>query len=330
MPTVFRVPPTSILRILLIARQWILTALLLLAGSALPGVAAAGCSFAAGRTGDITLSVPASITVPRDTPVGSVIYTSTLNPPPYQVSVSCTSDPAGIINLVGSQPVSSTLFPIGNSGLSARWMYQSTSSFFGAYGAMTLVGKTGFGGTRHGIQIVKTGNIAAGATVPGGYVLSWDFGALNALRLTLSNSIAIVTQSCSTSDVTVKLGTCRTSDLRGPGTYAAATGFTIPVNNCPAGMHSVKFRINPATAIASGTSSVATLDGSSTASGVGVQLLDGNGTPYAFGTVTAVSGYNSGTGGSLSIPMQARYYQTAAMVGAGSANTAMILTMDYQ
>ncbi len=59
-------------------------------------------------------------------------------------------------------------------------------------------------------------------------------------------------------------------------------------------------------------------------------MLDGNGTPYVLGTVTPLASYNSSTGGNYAIALQARYYQTATAVVAGTANTSMILTMNYQ
>ncbi|BFO08947.1 hypothetical protein GGER_14570 [Serratia rubidaea] len=63
-----------------------------------------------------------------------------------------------------------------------------------------------------------------------------------------------------------------------------------------------------------------------TASGVGIQLLHNN-TPVKFGTLLPVA--NTVVSGPITIPLVARYYQTASAITAGQANGTATFTMTY-
>lgn len=78
-----------------------------------------------------------------------------------------------------------------------------------------------------------------------------------------------------------------------------------------------------------GRRSVVALDSSSTATGIGVQLLDNTGMVFPLGTYRTFANYNS-FGGSFTIPFQVRYYKIASTIGAGTAKTSMTFTMNYQ
>ncbi|WP_322061195.1 fimbrial protein [Paraburkholderia sp. J63] len=94
-----------------------------------------------------------------------------------------------------------------------------------------------------------------------------------------------------------------------------AASFTIDLNDCPAGLGqyglAIQYEIDANTTILDSTNAVVALDGTSSATGVGIQLLDGNGNPFPLGQVVALNGYNPATGGSHTVPLRARYYQTA-------------------
>lgn len=102
-------------------------------------------------------------------------------------------------------------------------------------------------------------------------------------------------------------------------------------------MTAVKFTFKPAagiTLVNSGTAAQhLSLKSGSTASGVGVQVLYQDGTLIPFNTasdITLSSGYNATTGGSFTVPMKARYIQTASTVAGGTANSAVEFTMTYE
>jgi major type 1 subunit fimbrin (pilin) len=96
-------------------------------------------------------------------------------------------------------------------------------------------------------------------------------------------------------------------------------------------MTGIEYRIDPVTTVLDSAQSVVALDGSSSASGTGVQLLDSTGThAFPLGQSVRFNDYNPATGGSYGIPLQARYYQTGASIGVGTANTSMTFTMTYE
>ena len=142
--------------------------------------------------------------------------------------------------------------------------------------------------------------------------------------------VDVTVLSCVTPDVMVPMGTHSASELTGLNTFTSAASFNVSLNSCPAGMNTVQYEIQPSTAVIDRSQSVVALDSSSTATGVGVQLLDGTGAVFPLSTRVTFSGYNQSTGGSYTIPFQARCYQTADTVGPGRANTSMALVMTYQ
>ncbi|MDF3833199.1 fimbrial protein [Cupriavidus basilensis] len=143
------------------------------------------------------------------------------------------------------------------------------------------------------------------------------------------NSIFIV-PACTTPSIPVDLRSHRSSEFSGPNTVTSSVNFDLALNNCPAGMKAIQYQVDAVTPIISSVNSVVALDGTSTATGVGVQLLDGSGAAFQLGRAQTFNGYNSTTGGSYTIPFRARYIQTGSTVGPGRANSVMTFTMTYQ
>jgi len=110
----------------------------------------------------------------------------------------------------------------------------------------------------------------------------------------------------------------------------APVPFNIAINNCPAGVRSIQYMLTPNTA--SLGNGVVSLDAgvAPVATGVGIQLLDGAGNPVSYNVAVPVSGVTSGTGGSYTVPLKATYFQTAASLQSGSANTSFTFTIIYQ
>ena len=94
-------------------------------------------------------------------------------------------------------------------------------------------------------------------------------------------------------------------------------------------MNAIHYQIDAVTPIVDNANAVVDLDGSSSAAGIGVQLLDGDGNPAILGTKRPFAGYNGATGGNYTIPMRARYRQTGDTITPGSANSAVTFTMSY-
>ncbi|SEJ78552.1 major type 1 subunit fimbrin (pilin) [Paraburkholderia diazotrophica] len=152
----------------------------------------------------------------------------------------------------------------------------------------------------------------------------------NLVDVTLVGGPTFAPVACATPDVTVPMGTHANTEFSGVGPISTApASFNISLNNCPAGINSIKYEIDAVTTIVDASQSVVALDSASTARGVGVQLLDANGNALPIGTQQTLPGYDP-AGGNYTIPLKARYYQTTAPVLAGSANTVMTFTMNYQ
>lgn len=186
------------------------------------------------------------------------------------------------------------------------------------------------------VAIVTTGTVSAG-TLPAqtiaktaGVIGNIPASGTSAHYLNMPQ-VQIVPMTCETPDVPVYLGKHFTNALGNIGSTTPPVEFNISLNNCPAGMNTIRYRIDPTTTVIDGTQSVVALsDIPGSATGIGVQLLDGAGAALKLQSTATFHGYNRTTGGSYTIPMKARYYKTGTNVTPGPANTAMTVTMSYQ
>jgi len=74
---------------------------------------------------------------------------------------------------------------------------------------------------------------------------------------------------------------------------------------------------------------VVALNTTSTASGVGVQILNENQQPIALATPFNIASYPLSSA-LITVPLYARYYQTAAKINPGTANAVATYTLSYQ
>ncbi|NLP61778.1 fimbrial protein [Paraburkholderia sacchari] len=195
--------------------------------------------------------------------------------------------------------------------------------------------------------LVKIGDVAPG-TLSGmiAQAFSWegpsnppagDNLAAGVINFSIS-PVAVTVMTCRTPDISVPMGVFKTTDFPGVGSLSPSpASFVVQLQNCPGGaavsgtqagqIHSVQYRIDPT----NGTlvTNVAALGGSPSATGVGVELFDSTGAVFPLSTNKALSGFNSASGGSYSVPLTARYYRTGT-VTPGPADTTMTLTVSYQ
>jgi major type 1 subunit fimbrin (pilin) len=184
-------------------------------------------------------------------------------------------------------------------------------------------------------QLVVTGDVGVGRV---------SGLALPSVRYQFDNNLVIfdakaggqaiiLASSCATPNVNISLGKHSLGDFQGINRpmKPAAVGFNVVLNSCPAGLTGIQYRIDPTTSILNVGSGVVALDGSSSASGVGIQLRSGDsGSALQFSTLYPLSGYNPAVGGSYTIRLLATYYQTNATIRPGTANTSLTFTMSYQ
>ncbi|MGH8779749.1 fimbrial protein [Paraburkholderia sp.] len=135
--------------------------------------------------------------------------------------------------------------------------------------------------------------------------------------------------ACSTPNVTVSMGSYKASAFTGKGSSTNPVSFDVALDRCPAGMTKIQYGFDAPGGVTDTVNGVIALTGS-TAAGIGLKLMDSSNAALKFDVQYQMSGYNAATGGSYTIPLKAAYYQTAASVTPGTANTVMTFTMTYQ
>ncbi|MDN6859915.1 fimbrial protein [Pseudomonas sp. CAN2814] len=305
---------------------------------------AAICSFTSGGPGSYTIPAIPPISVSRDIAPGTPL-TSVLGP--YSTStakVSCvgkmwvTGKFGPVLEASGIENVYKTNVPgvgikMWNGG-SATPVYFGNSINSWGVPSDNYSGDLWLRNTY--LQFIAIGTVSAGNyslsnPIMEGYASASPTAQSNALLYASFslNSFAITARSCATPNVTVNLGKHKISEFTGIGSVSSSTPFNFAMNNCMAGMASISYMFQPVTSLISSPAQYITLDGSSTASGVGIQVLFDNDTPVPFNIKTRFTGY-SGAAGSYSIPMKARYIKIADTLKAGTANSSVVFTMTYE
>ncbi|PRC91952.1 fimbrial protein [Solimicrobium silvestre] len=153
-------------------------------------------------------------------------------------------------------------------------------------------------------------------------------------KLTIKG-LAVTTVSCSLSDIVVPMGDTNTQQMfNGVGSRLNPVPFTIHLNNCRAGPNtSVKYQFDPLMPAFDAKNGILALNAGGArrlaATGIGIEIRAAGGTeavqafgvPHVFGKIT--------TGENYTIPLNARYIQTAAKITGGIANSAMTFTLIY-
>lgn len=136
--------------------------------------------------------------------------------------------------------------------------------------------------------------------------------------------------TCTTPNVNVNLPEASVSQFTGVGTVAGRKAFNLVFNQCPAGLSSIGYSFAATTPVVDAANGVVAPNATSTASGVGIQLLRDNNTPVTFGTVYLLDNYDASAKANYTVPMQAGLFQIGNFVTAGSANTAITFTLNYK
>ena len=303
--------------------------LLLVLFSLLPNLARADCSFASWRdsTGAVNYYPPSTITVPFNAPVGTVLWQSAQVAPTNPPDVSCSKNVSyGVVDSVGATPgVSVDTYPTGVAGIGYKLVHDNTTGIMYPYPCCSSGPKgTSTFSVASAITLVKTGPIVSGSVLPAGQLGYWQWGTLNTETFNLLNSVTIIDPACSVDNnaIVVTLPNVATASLTGVGAGAGTTPFSINLT-CSSGA-TVAITLDTSAPV-SGTTGVIASSGSAT--GVGVQLADANGTPVSFGTTTTIGATPDGA---LNLSYLARYYQWGSTVGAGAVKATATFTVSYQ
>ncbi|AZD14357.1 fimbrial protein [Pseudomonas chlororaphis] len=155
----------------------------------------------------------------------------------------------------------------------------------------------------------------------------------NGLAIALSATVKLVNGTCSTPDQSVVLTKMVLEKFKGVGSTgdpSGTKGFNLRFNNCPPSFARISYELSPTGGPLPAIPGALPVAGGSTATGVAIQITDTSGTPAKFNQRFTLSAYNSSTGGSYTIPMNARYIQTAATITPGTISGMMSVLMDYQ
>lgn len=297
------------------------------------GTASAHCSFINGYSmTNVTLNVPGFI-APLNADVGMVMHEYSERPPSYTVSYATCTSPGTASRTVAGTLISADPFTYAtdNPAVGIRFFDVSSAHgrrYWGGGSAESATGNWSAGDDRIGVEYVALGPLATGR-INSSAVATFSLDGLVIMTLKAS-STTISLPGCKTSDVAVDLGESIVTDFSGPGSTTPGKAFDIELK-CTSGLDGILYRIDPLTTIVSASGqSVVTLDSSSTATGVGIQLLDGNDAPFMLMTQTQLTGYDMSQGGTFLIPLKARFYRTSEKLKAGSASTALTFTITYQ
>lgn len=281
-----------------------------------------------GSAQTVTLSMPTAVTVPRDAPPGTLLtaWSTTPATPDWYTCSATVQESIGlgvwplVTELSGTTIVDGgATYPVFKTNLPGVGIAMGSKLYMNGCGWEP--GWTPVAGGRanscnsvallpNGAQVravlVKIGAITSGLVNAGPIAqgklyanAAWD----TKWPITISTTATQVTAlSCLTPDVLVNLGSHKSSEFRGPGSFTAMTAFDVALKSCPAGINRVSYQIDAVTPIWNAASSVVALDAGSTATGVGVQLLDGSGNVFPLGTPTNLGAYSTRAGGDSPSP----------------------------
>lgn len=307
----------------------LLTLLLLLA----PLCAHALCQYSSGGNTSVTFSLPASITIPANTANGAIITSSQQVPPANPPTIACNNGwwpenmTYGVVNSRGGYLSDNLTFDTGIPGIGYRITHPSANLTAYPLNSQQVAQST-FSVTS-GLVLVKTGPIMPGSVLAAGKLADWrwDDSSGNTLypeTFKLGNSVTFTTPSCTlvANPINVILPAATMSAFTGIGATTGKTPFQIQLT-CPAG--TAVSQITMHTSTPDSHTGVVAPAGAGYATGIGVQILDGNSNPVTFETQSAVT-----PAATASIPYYAQYFQTAPAVSGGLVKATVTFDLFYQ
>lgn len=288
----------------------------------------------------LNVTIP-NIVIQRNTSVGTVIYSQPITFMNQQFAANCDPDFAYIYANFnnGWSPDNNGVAPTNLSGIGVRIKVSPadpSAGYFLAAGNKKIWkdfpvdNSRGIGWWGEGLtfELVKTGPTSKGTLGTGTY---GNISLNNQYQVALVNVVnggAITTSGCTvnTKSLTVPLGSVKRSEFSGVGSTTKTSIFNIFLD-CGESTN-INMTLN-ATADSSNAPGVIAIDpsaGTTTAKGVGIQLLLYDkpvfiGSPFVIGRTVL--------DGDTRIDMGARYYQTKSTITAGQANATATFTLTY-
>ena len=289
---------------------------------------AASCYFTQGKEFTANYaSAPVALTVPRDAPIGTVVYEESITAPSQ--GFSCPKSSPFIFALAPTfgSVTTGNIFPLGKTGLSLK-VKNSVNGYLNVdrllNGPFLDVARS------YTIEIIKSSELSSQNEVAAGPLGAHRYGDLDLVKINLVNPIILNAASCQTPDVSVKMGDdYYLYEFSNAGDAPRTVKFNIGLSQCQSGIQKVTYSLKANTQVIDQQQGVVALNASSTAKGIGLKLMDDAGQPIALGTTYPFNGFNA-TGTSFNIPLSAAYYRLAGSeLSAGSANTSVTFIMSY-
>jgi type 1 fimbria pilin len=319
-----------------------------LAGVCLASPAAADCSVKSGYAlGTATITLPAALSIPRDTVVGSVLYDSNWVPT-NATYASCSGSGQmswGYASAMTLVPGYTNVYQTGVSGIGIKvgWV-NSTAGPADIDGSKVQAwpnATANYGTNNYGpmglyrVQLIVTGPVSTGTFNLPSTLAQGTYGSALINQLTLANNVEpIMAPACSvqTSSLAITMPQARAAALPDISSTTGDTRFNLSLN-CAA---PVTIAVTFTDASQPGnTSSTLSLSQASTAAGVGYQIIY-NGTPISYGPDSSAIGnvnqFSLGAAreaGIVNFPFSVRYVRTGTM-SPGTANALATFTMSYQ
>ncbi|MFJ3448471.1 fimbrial protein [Pseudomonas sichuanensis] len=281
------------------------------------------------QAGAVKYSIPSTISIPQDAPVGTVLYETPLGPTgvtdnKWRCVLTCRN---GLKNQVGDTAPGAAMQPIGNTGISWAWTYAyrvggypATSSRPGSYTLSNYYSS---------LQMIKTGSIVNGAVIPAGTLGFYQVEEIFPLEVQTTGT-TIISMSCETPVVHVEMGDeYKPDDFQHVGSIEKRVGFSLTLNNCPPGLKKVSYTLKATGSAVSESQGIVSLNPNSTAKGVALQLFDTSDRPIPLSVPQNFSNYDS-NGGNFKIRMSASYYRLPSEpLYPGTANAEVTFIMTY-
>lgn len=272
-----------------------------------------------------------SLTIPADTPNGTVVYQDTVQSTAHVWSCSKISLFGIQMNpKLGTATGTDSIFPLGKSGLSYRVWFQALSRYETALQAIAANSAYGFGANFVRLEIIKTGELTSKVNIDAGYLGSLQDDDLILKKLNLMNPIVLNAASCQTPSVPVAMGDdYQLLEFSDAGAKPRTVRFDIALNQCQTGIKKVTYSLKATTPVIDATKGIVALNSTSTASGIGLQLMNDVGQPISFDTTYPFNAFTT-TGTDFKIPLTAAYYRLpTGELKAGSANTEVTFIVNY-
>lgn len=286
------------------------------------------------------ITIPA-IVIPRDAPIGTTLFSQTVNFPREAVVTNCPNGVHALYGLFDSWvPDSSGVAPTNVPGIGIRIAdisnaqvvsyYRSRNNLESSRGIYSFHEQDRYQWSADGfsIQLLKTGPTSTGSLSTGiiaGLLLK-NLYYMAAIQIVNGGSFSTSGCTINTKSLTVPLGSVKRSEFGGVGSTTKTSIFNISVDCSESTNITMTLNATADSSTAPGVIAIDPSAGSTTASGVGIQLLRNNnsvviGSPFYIGRASV-------TGGNR-IEMGARYYQTKSTITAGQANATATFTLTY-